>query len=367
MPAGGLVTAGVIGAAGIGASLYANYKSRKSQEKAADDALEQQNKLMEQQMAAGRAAAQWGNEQVLAGSQQGQDQLRQSMGDASGAIQQGFTQGRRDLGQYYNQGQGYLRAGDDLAMRRLAAGQQASQGTLERAAANSRLAALMDGGLASGFQTDPGYQFRLQQGEKALQRQAAAAGGRIGTRSMQSLSDFNSGLASQEYGNYANRAIGMAGQEDSRQAQLMGLLAQQQYGAGQLGASYGQNYGTNMAQGAFGMGSNMANMATGQGSALGQLQMTGGNNLAQMMYGTGQQLAANELAGTGMGTSLVNNMMQQYNNPVGYAGAGWDALGQGATAFANLGGTLAAGYGQYQAGQGNIAPATGKPGESIRM
>lgn len=357
MPAGGLVTAGVIGAAGIGASLYSSYKARKAQEEAAKKAQEEQlayaNDASKRMEAAGGQA----NALVAQGAQQGLDQLRQSMGLGQQSLQQGFGQARQDLGQYYGQGMGYLGQGDALAMQRLGAGQQSAQGTLERAAANSRLAALMGGGLASGFQADPGYAFRQQQGEQALQRQASAAGGRLGTRSLQSLMNFNSGLASQEYGNYANRAISMASQEDSHQAQLMETLAGQQYGAGQLGAGYGQNWGSNAAQSAFGMGSNLSNLATGQGSALAQLQMNGGNNLAQMMYGSGQQQGANLLSGAGATVGLQNNMMSQFNNPVGYSGAGWDALGQGAAAAANLGGQIAMSYGMNQA----RGPAPGTP------
>jgi hypothetical protein len=160
--------------------------------------------------------------------------------------------------------------------------------------------------------------------------------------------DYNSGLASQEYNNYANRAIGMAGQEDARQAQLMSMLAGQQYGAGQAGAGYGSQYGQGMAQSAFGMGSNLSNLATGQGSALAGLEMAGGNNLAQMMYGTGQQKGANLLAGAGATVGLTNNMMQQYNNPVNYAGTGWS--GQALASGLNTVGQLGMMYGMSQGG-----------------
>lgn len=50
------------------------------------------------------------------------------------------------------------------------------------------------------YQADPGYQFRLQQGEQGIQRAAAAKGGAYSGATLKALANFNSGLASQEYG-----------------------------------------------------------------------------------------------------------------------------------------------------------------------
>ena len=59
-------------------------------------------------------------------------------------------------------------------------------------------------GLAD-FQQDPGYQFRQQEGERALQRAAAATGSAYSGAQLKALARFNSGLASQEYGDAYNR------------------------------------------------------------------------------------------------------------------------------------------------------------------
>lgn len=50
------------------------------------------------------------------------------------------------------------------------------------------------------FQADPGYAFRQAQGEKAIERSAAARGGLLSGGQLAAAADFNSGLASQEYG-----------------------------------------------------------------------------------------------------------------------------------------------------------------------
>ena len=56
-------------------------------------------------------------------------------------------------------------------------------------------------------QDDPGYKFRLQQGNDAIQRSAAARGGLLTGGTAKALSDYAQGSASQEYGNVYNRAL----------------------------------------------------------------------------------------------------------------------------------------------------------------
>lgn len=74
------------------------------------------------------------------------------------------------------------------------------------------------GSLAQGFNeqfqaptdvtevNDPGYQFRLKQGQDALERSAAARGGLLTGGTGKALSDYNQNAASAEYGNVYGRA-----------------------------------------------------------------------------------------------------------------------------------------------------------------
>ena len=55
---------------------------------------------------------------------------------------------------------------------------------------------------------DPGYQFRLQQGQKALETSAAARGGLLSGGTLKGIQDYAQGLASQEYGNVYARRLG---------------------------------------------------------------------------------------------------------------------------------------------------------------
>ena len=49
------------------------------------------------------------------------------------------------------------------------------------------------------FQADPGYQFRLAEGQKALERSAAARGGLLGAGTVRRLSDLSGQMASNEF------------------------------------------------------------------------------------------------------------------------------------------------------------------------
>lgn len=63
----------------------------------------------------------------------------------------------------------------------------------------------------SGFEASPGYQFRMDQGLKAIERSAAARGGLRSGATMKSLNDYAQGTASSEFENYANRLAALAG------------------------------------------------------------------------------------------------------------------------------------------------------------
>ena len=58
---------------------------------------------------------------------------------------------------------------------------------------------------AGDFQADPGYQFRLGEGQKAVERSAAARGGLLSGANLKGVERFSQGLASQEYQNAYGR------------------------------------------------------------------------------------------------------------------------------------------------------------------
>jgi hypothetical protein len=94
------------------------------------------------------------------------------------------------------------------------------------------------------FQADPGYQFRMSEGMKAIERGAAARGGLLSGATLRGTQRFGQELASQEYQNAFNRY----GIERERRLNPLQSLAgvgqttaQQLSGqAGQMGANVGQ-------------------------------------------------------------------------------------------------------------------------------
>jgi hypothetical protein len=214
-------------------------------------------------------------------------ELQQFTGGATRAIGTGKVNPYDVTGQQYGL-QGQLAQGDQLY-------QQAGQ--------------------AAKMENDPGYQFRLQQGEEAINRSAAARGGRLGGATLKALAGYNSGMAAQEYGAANDRQM-------SRNAQQAGILGQQ-YGA----------YGNvdQMRQGA------LMNQA-GRTDAAGQQQIQ--NNfqgqlasqqnqmgLAQMGYGAQSQLAgmANDY-----GQNMANLYGQTTQNDINLTKAGMGLNDKGA-------------------------------------
>lgn len=114
-----------------------------------------------------------------------------------------------------------------------------------------------DFGMAD-FQADPGYAFRLSEGQKALDRQAAARGGLISGGALKAATRYGQDMGSQEYGNAYNRYQ----TNRTNQLQPLGnLMASGQSAASNVGSAAGQ-YGTNAA--------NLINQG-GQATAAGQL------------------------------------------------------------------------------------------------
>lgn len=63
----------------------------------------------------------------------------------------------------------------------------------------------------SGFTNNPGYQFAVQQGDQAINRQASANGNLYTPNTLAMLSQYNTGYASQNYNNYINQLMQSAG------------------------------------------------------------------------------------------------------------------------------------------------------------
>lgn len=124
-----------------------------------------------------------------------------------------------------------------------------------KAAGMSALAGMQDG---SFFQKDPGYQFRLDEGNKAINNAASARGNAVSGSALKALTNYGQNFASNEFNNAYQRA-------------------------------------NNMTQMGFGASNNIANFMGGNAAAVGGNQINMGN-----------ATAANQIAGANRDSAMLN-------------------------------------------------------------
>lgn len=115
------------------------------------------------------------------------------------------------------------------------------------------------------FRTDPGYQFRFDEGQRALERSAAAGHRLLSGRTGKELVRYGTGMADQGYDRFYNRL-----------AELAGVGQRASEGASNAAGAYGANAGNTMtasgnamAQGVLGAGSARASGYLGAANAWG--------------------------------------------------------------------------------------------------
>ena len=156
------------------------------------------------------------------------------------------------------------------------------------------------------FQQDPGYAFRLSEGQKALDRQAAARGGLISGGALKAAQRYGQDMGSQEYTNAFNRY------QTERNAQLNPL--QSLAGVGQTSTNTlgqaGQNYA-----------SNVGNALMNQGANAGNARMAGANAYGSALSGIGSAYGKNPVS--------FSSLYGGNNNLVNFGGSGSGTFGEG--------------------------------------
>ena len=143
----------------------------------------------------------------------------------------------------------------------------------------------------SDFTTDPGYGFRLAEGQKTLDRQAAARGGLISGGALKAAQRYGQEMGSQEFTNAFNRF------QTNRANQLQPL--QSLMGAGQTAAN-------TMGTAAANYGTNAGNLITSGGAARASGYVGGANALTS---GLGQYMNYTQ------NQNLLNRLMPQSSSP----------------------------------------------------
>jgi hypothetical protein len=118
------------------------------------------------------------------------------------------------------------------------------------------------------IQMDPGYAFRLAEGQKALERSAAARGGLLSGTILKGTQRFGQGLASQEFASAYERAR-------QQRADVTNALL----GIGGYGPSLASSAASAMGQ----TGANIANIQMGAGQARASGYLGQANALAQAL------------------------------------------------------------------------------------
>lgn len=95
------------------------------------------------------------------------------------------------------------------------------------------------------FQADPGYQFRMSEGAKALERSAAAKGMSLSGAQLKALTSYNQNFASNEYSNAYNRYNNDQTNLFNRLSAVAGTGQQANQFIGQLGANTANQIGQN--------------------------------------------------------------------------------------------------------------------------
>lgn len=137
---------------------------------------------------------------------------------------------------------------------------------------------------ASDYQQDPGYAFRMAEGQKALERSAAARGGLQSGGTLKALDRYSQDYASNEYGKAYDRFNNDQTQRFNRLSSIAGLGQTANSQLGQAGQNYAGQYGNNL---------------TGAANASGAAGIAGANALAGGLSSLGKGALEGYAASTG--------------------------------------------------------------------
>lgn len=148
---------------------------------------------------------------------------------ASQIQQENFEQTREDLMPYKQAG--------DTSLKQLM-GQMGANGYFNQTYAGQDI------------YSDPSYQFRLQQGQNAIQSSAAAQGGLLSGATLKALQNYGQESASQEYSNAYNRFNADQTNRYNRLSNLVGIGQNAAAQVGNAGAQTAQAVANNTMSGA---------------------------------------------------------------------------------------------------------------------
>jgi hypothetical protein len=134
------------------------------------------------------------------------------------------------------------------------------------------------------FVTDPGYNFRLTEGQKAIDRSAAARGGLISGGALKAATRYGQEMGSQEYGNAYNRYQTNRTNQLQPLGSLMTSGQNAAAGAGAAAGNYGASAGNLMSTSGVNQGNALLAAQRANSSAYGDIAKTiGGTDFSNLL------------------------------------------------------------------------------------
>ena len=248
----------------------------------------------------------WGAAAVVAGAAIGAYATSEASGEQADAAKQAAST-QADANKYAADLQ-YKMYQEQKALQK--PWQEAGTGAINRLAAG-----LAQGGefgtkfSQTDWQQDPGYAFRLKEGNRALNQSAAARGGLISGNALKAAEQYGQEMGSQEYQNAFNRYY------REREAMLNPL---------QSLANVGQTTAQSLGGAAQAYGQSAGALASATGASSANSLLAQGNARASAYQGYGS--AAGQALG-GLGNWLSNYNSGSSNNDLPYAGGQYSVQG----------------------------------------
>lgn len=343
-----LVVAGAVAAGTATAKYLSDRKKRKEAQKAAKKAQKAAEKQRQENISGAEANAQRVGE--------GYERAKQTITDYANKAKEAYAAGDKAAGDIYKQKaldaraqlkEAYGSARDDLSGGYSKARDAGSKGFADARSTLDPLAALSHYGedaiTGKGFEESGGYKFRLSEGQQALDRANAASGGRLSGAALKRASQYNQGFASNEYNTWADRAsaLGRVGYNatgqisdlQGREGQFLAdTYAREGAGLSELDVAKGSALaGIDMSEAGY-----LSGLEQNAGTRLGNLESALGSNLASLETGSANNQANIRTGAGAQNNSLTMALMPSYSAGAQYAGAGWDALGQGLGTFGQI-------------------------------
>jgi hypothetical protein len=130
---------------------------------------------------------------------------------------------------------------------------------------------LLDSFSQQDFEGDPGYQWRIQQGQKGIESSAAARGGLLSGAAAKAIGQYNQNFASNEYNNAYNRFNQNQANIFNRLAALSGVGQTAVNSTNQAGQNYANTASNNLLYSGNARASGYTNQANAINSGIGSV------------------------------------------------------------------------------------------------